>query len=214
MRIRNILYVTFFYTCLINLNYSKAKDSDFITIGTLLPYSGVYTLLGEEITNALELSFTEVNYTVKGKTLKIVKADTEVKPNIALQKARKLISSNKVDILVGPVSSSVALAIRDLVVQTRTPLIIPNAGANIITGKKCSKFITRMSFSNYQINAPMGKWIANQGIEKVFLLAPNYTAGKEQMNAFKNNFISSGGTIVGEEYTPFRKTKDFGWGIY
>ena len=56
----------------------------------------------------------------------------------------------------------------------------------------------------------MGTWLANQGIKTAFLLAPNYAAGKEMMTAFKDNFEAAGGTILGEEYTPFRKTKDFG----
>ena len=103
-----------------------------------------------------------------------------------------------------------ALAIRDLVVSTKTPFIVANAGANQITGKKCSKYIIRVSFSNYQINAPMGPWLANYGIKTAFLLSANYAAGKEQMNAFKSTFEASGGKIIGEEYTPHRKTKDFG----
>ena len=98
----------------------------------------------ESITNPDEF------WNIHGKRIELLKGDTEVKPNIALQKARKLISSDKVDILVGPVSSSVALAIRNLVVQSKTPLIIPNAGANVLTGEKCSKFITRISFNSYR----------------------------------------------------------------
>jgi branched-chain amino acid transport system substrate-binding protein len=47
-------------------------------------------------------------------------------------------------------------------------------------------------------------------VKTAFLLAPNYAAGKEQMGAFKSTFEASGGKIIGEEYTPFRKTKDFG----
>ena len=188
--------------------FANAKDT--IKIGTLLPYSGVYTVLGEEITNAMILAFEEVGNSINGKTIELIKGDTEVKPNIALQKARKLVSSDKVDILVGPVSSSVALAIRNLVVQSKTPLIIPNAGANVLTGEKCSKFITRISFSNYQINAPMGTWLAESGVKSAFLLAPDYAAGKEMMSAFRTKFEEAGGEILGEEYTPFRKTKDFG----
>ena len=86
-------------------NSSLSFSKDTIKIGTLLPYSGVYTVLGEEITNAMSLAFEEVNNTVNGKNIEIIRGDTEVKPNIALQKSRKLISSDKVDILVGPVSS-------------------------------------------------------------------------------------------------------------
>ena len=206
-------FVKFFisaYLIIYSLSSAYSEDKDIIKIGTLLPYSGVYTVLGEEITNAMELAFEEENNEIFGKKIKVIRGDTEVKPNIALQKGRKLISSDKVDILVGPVSSSVALAIRDLVVQTKTPLIIPNAGANVLTRDKCSKFITRISFSNYQINAPMGTWMAKKGIKTAFLLAPDYAAGKEMMEAFREKFEAEGGKILGEEYTPFRKTKDFG----
>ena len=210
MNIKNIIIKLFFIILIGFYSSSISYSKDNIKIGTLLAYSGDYSVLGEEITNAMSLAFDEIDNTINGKSIEIIRGDTEVKPNIALQKSRKLISSDKVDILVGPVSSSVALALRDIVVQTKTPLIIPNAGANILTDAKCSKFITRISFSNYQINAPMGTWLANKGIKTAFLLAPNYAAGKEMMSAFKENFEAAGGTILGEEYTPFRKTKDFG----
>ena len=199
MNAKNLVIKLFLILLFNTFNSSISFSKDTIKIGTLLPYSGVYTVLGEEITNAMSLAFEEVNNTVNGKNIEIIRGDTEVKPNIALQKSRKLISSDKVDILVGPVSSSVALALRDIIVQTKTPLIIPNAGANVLTDEKCSKFITRISFSNYQINAPMGTWLANQGIKTAFLLAPNYAAGKEMMTAFKDNFEAAGGTILGEE---------------
>ena len=202
-----LLFVfSFFLYCTV----AKADSDKTIKIGMILPYSGAVAIIGEEITNALELAFEEVNYEVSGRKLKIIRADTEYKPNIALKKARELIASEKVDILAGTVSSSVALAIRDLVVSTKTPFIVANAGANQITGKKCSKYIIRVSFSNYQINAPMGPWLANYGIKTAFLLSANYAAGKEQMKAFKSTFEASGGKIIGEEYTPHRKTKDFG----
>ena len=210
MYIKKIILKISFISLILFNSVSISNSADTIKVGTLLPYSGVYTVLGEEITNAMILAFDEVGNSISGKNIEVIKGDTEVKPNIALQKARKLISSNKVDILVGPVSSSVALAVRNLVVQSKTPLIIPNAGANVLTGEKCSKFITRISFSNHQINAPMGTWLAKSGIKSAFLLAPDYAAGKEMMKAFKTNFEEAGGKILGEEYTPFRKTKDFG----
>ena len=139
MNAKNIVIKLFLILLFNTYNSSISFSKDTIKIGTLLPYSGVYTVLGEEITNAMSLAFEEVNNTVNGKNIEIIRGDTEVKPNIALQKSRKLISSDKVDILVGPVSSSVALALRDIIVQTKTPLIIPNAGANVLTDEKCSR---------------------------------------------------------------------------
>ena len=93
-----VKYFILTYSIIYFLSSAYSEDEDIIKIGTLLPYSGVYTVLGEEITNAMELAFQEENNEIFGKKIKVIRGDTEVKPNIALQKGRKLISSNKVDI--------------------------------------------------------------------------------------------------------------------
>jgi branched-chain amino acid transport system substrate-binding protein len=90
------------------------------------------------------------------------------------------------------------------------PLIVANAGNDEATGASCSPFITRMSFSNGQINRPMGTWMAEQGVKKVFTLAPDYAAGRQMIEAFTETFTAAGGEIVGQEFTPFQKTQDFG----
>jgi branched-chain amino acid transport system substrate-binding protein len=90
------------------------------------------------------------------------------------------------------------------------PLIVANAGNDEATGADCSPYITRMSFSNSQINRPMGTWMHEQGIGKVFTLAPDYAAGRQMIDAFTASFIAAGGEVVGQEFTPFQKTQDFG----
>jgi branched-chain amino acid transport system substrate-binding protein len=67
-----------------------------------------------------------------------------------------------------------------------------------------------MSFSNGQVNRPMGNWMYEQGIRKVFTLAPDYAAGRQMIDAFAQTFTAAGGEIVGQEFTPFQKTQDFG----
>ena len=91
MNAKNIVIKLFLILLFNTYNSSISFSKDTIKIGTLLPYSGVYTVLGEEITNAMSLAFEEVNNTVNGKNIEIIRGDTEVKPNIALQKSRKLI---------------------------------------------------------------------------------------------------------------------------
>ena len=84
-----LLFVfSFFLYCTV----AKADSDKTIKIGMILPYSGAVAIIGEEITNALELAFEEVNYEVSGRKLKIIRADTEYKPNIALKKAREPVS--------------------------------------------------------------------------------------------------------------------------
>ena len=139
----------------------------------------------------------------------LIKEDSEVRPKIGLNKTKKLVFQDKVDLLVGPVASNVAGAMRDFVHNAKVPLIIPNAGNNLLTGEKCSPWVLRTSFSNDQINRVMGPWLFNRGYRTLFLMAPDYAAGHQMMEAVRRGFEGAGGKIVGEEFPPLRETKDF-----
>ncbi|MBF0276382.1 MAG: ABC transporter substrate-binding protein [SAR324 cluster bacterium] len=181
-----------------------------VKVGMILPYSGVYAGLGKEITRAFELGLEVFGDEVNGRKIVLVQEDTEGKPNSGLSKTKKLIFSDKVDVLVGPVSSGVLAAMRDTVHNSKTPFVIANAGHDGISGAKCSPWIVRTSFSNRQVVRPMGKWMYDNGYRKVYLMAPDYAAGHQMMDHFKAGFKEAGGTIIGEEYPPLQGTKDFG----
>ncbi len=185
---------------------AAAKD---IKVGLLLPYSGVYAALGNDIDAGFALGLEQFG----GETdvsFEIIREDTEVKPPVALGKAKKLILQEKVDVMAGVVSSGVLGALRDMVHGAGVPLIVANAGNDEATGINCSPYITRMSFSNGQVNRPMGTWMYDQGIRKVYTLAPDYAAGRQMIDGFATSFAAAGGEIVGQEFTPFQKTQDFG----
>jgi branched-chain amino acid transport system substrate-binding protein len=180
-----------------------------IKVGLLLPYSGVYAALGEEIDAGFTLGLDAFG-AESGATFGIVREDTEAKPPVGLAKTRKLILEDEVDVLAGIVSSGVLGAVRDVVDGAGVPLIVANAGNDEATGEACSPYIVRMSFSNGQVNRPMGAWMHEQGIRKVYTLAPDYAAGRQMIDAFAATFTAAGGEIVGQEFTPFQKTQDFG----
>ncbi len=180
-----------------------------IKIGLLLPYSNVYAVLGESITDGLSLVFERAGWTVTGRRVELIKEDDEVNPQVGLRKAKKLIESDGVDFLVGPVSSGVLAAIRDTVHQARQILIVANAGNDEISRDRCSRYILRASFSNWQPNAPMGSWVAAHIAKEAYLVAPKYAAGFDMMRAFKETFVAAGGKVVGEDYTPFPVNEDF-----
>jgi branched-chain amino acid transport system substrate-binding protein len=175
--------------------------------GLLLPYSGVYAALGKEIDEGFMLAIDEAGLT---NGISVVREDTEAKPPVGLAKARKLVLEDQVDVIAGVVSSGVLAAIRDYIDGEKVPLIVANAGNDEITGQRCSKYITRVSFSNSQVNRPMGKYLYDRGIKKVYTLGPDYAAGHQQIDAFSEAFKAAGGEIVGADYTPFQKTQDFG----
>ncbi len=177
-----------------------------VKVGILLPYSGVYAVLGESITQAMELVFARESWTVAGRKIELIKEDTEAKPPVGIRKADKLIDSDKVDILTGPVHSGVLMGMRDKVHNSKTILIVSNAGADVISRERCSKWIFRTSFSNWQTNWPMGGWVAKNVSKEVFLVAPNYQAGKDMMNAFKETYLPAGGKVVAEDYPKLSET--------
>jgi branched-chain amino acid transport system substrate-binding protein len=176
-------------------------------VGLLLPKSGNYAALGEEIDGGFVMALEEAGM---AGDFTIVREDTEVKPPVGVAKARKLVLQDEVDVIVGIVSSGVLGAVRDFVDGSRVPLIVANAGNNAATGESCSKYIIRVSFSNGQVNRPMGQWMKDQGINTVYTLAPDYAAGHQMIETFTKAFTDAGGEVVGSEFTPFGKTKDFG----
>ena len=186
-----------------------AQAEETIKIGVVLPYSGVYASLGGDITDGMQLAFDLYGSEIAGRKIVLITEDSEVKPNVGLTKTKKLVFQDKVDLLVGPVASNVAGAMRDFVHNAKIPLIIPNAGNNLLNGEKFSPWVIRTSFSNDQINRVMGPWLYEQGHRTLYLMAADYSAGHQMMEAVRRGFTEAGGEIVREEYPPLRETKDF-----
>lgn len=182
----------------------SAAFAEDIKVGMILPYSGVYAALGQDIDDGFTLGLDTFGQGVA--TFDIVREDDETKPPVGLAKTKKLILQDEVDVLTGIVSSGVLGAIRDTVDGAGVPLIVSNAGNDEATGEACSPYITRVSFSNHQVNTPMGQWMVDQGVKKVFTIAPDYAAGRQMIDAF----TAAGGEVVGQEWPAFRKTQDFG----
>ncbi len=177
-----------------------------IKIGVVLPYTGVYAVLGESITQAMELVFARENWSVAGRKIEMIKEDDEMKPPVGIRKTEKLIDSDKVDILTGPVHSGILMGMRDKVHSSKTILIVSNAGADVISRERCSRWIFRTSFSNWQPCQPMGGWVAKNVSKEVFQVAPNYQAGKDMMGAFRETFVPAGGKVVAEDYPKLGET--------
>jgi len=177
-----------------------------VKIGLVLPYTGVYAVLGESITQAMELVFARESWTVAGRKIEMIKEDDEMKPPVGLRKTEKLIDSDKVDILTGPVHSGILMGMRDKVHNSKTILIVSNAGADAISRERCSRWIFRTSFSNWQPCQPMGGWVAKNVAKEVFQIAPNYQAGKDMMGAFRETFVPGGGKVVAEDYPKLGET--------
>ncbi|HAJ06474.1 MAG TPA: ABC transporter substrate-binding protein [Chloroflexi bacterium] len=178
------------------------------TIGLLLPFSGIYASLGESIYNGMRIYFDEIQNKVAGNNLFIIAEDTEMKPDVAQQKARKLIEQDNVDLVTGIVSTGVLYGLRDYFHNNKKFLICSNAGGNKISREMKSPYIWRSSFSNWQPNWPLGIWAYENVATKVFVSAPDYGAGHNMVDAFSNSFQSAGGKIINKQFTPFPSMGD------
>jgi branched-chain amino acid transport system substrate-binding protein len=185
---------------------AHAQSTEPIKVGVVLPYTGVYAELGVSITQGMKLVFARENDRVAGRKILMVQEDDEMKPPVGIRKMEKLIDSDKVDILTAPVHSGILMGMRDKVHSSKTILIVSNAGADAISRERCSRWIFRASFSNWQPNQPMGGWVAKHVGKEAFLLAPNYQAGKDMMEAFKETFVPAGGKVVAEDYPKLGET--------
>lgn len=175
-----------------------------VRIGVLLPYTGTYATLGEAITDAMKLRIAEAGETVGGRPLEFVIIDSEAQPTKATQNTRKLISKERVDFLIGPVHSGVALAMANVLKGRDTPImIIPNAGANALTRSRCARNIFRASFSNWQTSYPCGKVMADDGHKTIVTMTWKYAAGEENAAAASEHFAKLGGKTLKQIWVPF-----------
>jgi branched-chain amino acid transport system substrate-binding protein len=181
---------------------AAAGASGTLKIGLLSGFSGPYAAFGPDMANSIEVYLDQHGGKIGGLNVSVVQEDESATPQEALLKARKLVEQDRVNVLMGLVSSANALAVRDLLDGSKTPTIITNAGADDITGSKRSQYIIRVSFSSWQQGAPSGKFAIDQGWKNVVGTAPDYAAGYEQLGGFADTFTQAGGTVVDKVYPP------------
>ena len=174
-----------------------------IKVGMMLPYTGTYAALGNAIENGFRLYVQEQGGKLAGRDIEYVKLDDESQPSKATDNVNKLIKRDHVDVLVGTVHSGVALAMAKAAKDSNTLLIIPNAGADAITGPMCANNIVRSSFSNWQPGYAMGVVAGQKGVKKAMTITWNYAAGAESTKGFAEGLEKNGGNVVKQLNLPF-----------
>jgi branched-chain amino acid transport system substrate-binding protein len=182
-----------------NTALSSAALAEDVKIGMVVTLSGPPAALGQQIVDGFNLALEQNGGKLGGQSVNLIVEDDELKPDVALLKAKSLIERDKVDIVVGTVFSNLLQAIFKPVTQSKTFLISPNAGPSTFAGKNCNPYFFVTSYQNNQ-NAEVSGMIANEeGFEKVVLMVPNYQAGRDNVAGYKQTFK---GEIADEIYTP------------
>ncbi len=177
-----------------------------IKIGFISTFSGPTAAIGNDMRNAFELGLDHLGRKLGGLPVEVIYEDDTQKPDVGVQKTQKLIESDKVDFIVGYIWSNVLLASLKPLVDLKTVTVVTNAGASAFAGELCSPYVFSTSWQNDQTPEAMGMYMNQKGVKSVFLIGPNYAAGKDMLAGVK---ITYKGKVLGEELTRWPDQLDF-----
>jgi branched-chain amino acid transport system substrate-binding protein len=181
---------------------AQDKAADKLKIGLITTLSGPPAAIGQQQRNGLMLALKELGGKLGGRDVELLVQDDELKPDVAVSKVKAFIERDKVDFVVGPVFSNILAAILKPVTESGTFMISPNAGTSSFAGKDCNPNLFVVSYQNDQNAETMGKYAQDSGLKKVFLMAPNYQAGKDELAGFKRYYKSE---VADEVYVPLNQ---------
>jgi len=187
-------------------SWAQAKP---LKIGVLEPISGVYAEAGQRQVKGMQMAFEQYGSEVAGRPIKLIVEDDELNPQVALRKARKLVESDEVDLLMGVISSGVAYSMKDYATRTKKILVLTAGGADGVMRKaNYSPYVFGVRAATWQVSSPMGKWLARK-YKRVFITGPDYALGIEMTKGFKDGWFKAGGPPpVGEVLAPLN-TNDY-----
>ncbi|CUU16807.1 Benzoate transport innermembrane translocator CDS [Bradyrhizobium sp.] len=176
-----------------------------IKLGVVVTLSGPAAALGQQVRDGFALAVKDLGGKMGGRDVEVIVADDELKPDAAVTKVKGLLERDKVDFVVGPIFSNILQAIHRPITESKTFLISPNAGPSTFAGKDCNPFFYVTSYQNDQVHEILGKVAQDRGYKRMYLMVPNYQAGKDSVAGFKLDYK---GEIVEESYMPLN-TLDF-----
>ncbi|MDO5500391.1 MAG: ABC transporter substrate-binding protein [Propionibacteriaceae bacterium] len=180
-----------------------------VKIGVSVPKSGVYAALGKDMEQGFKLYLEQNDNKLGGKDVELVEVDEGAGPQTGVPATERLITQDQVGAVVGIVNSATAAGLQRTFNEAQVPLIVTNAGADTLT-ETPSDYIWRTSFTNGGVAEALGAKAKEElGDGSVFLMAPDYAAGKEATAGFKRAFEAAGGQIAGEAFSPFGQTTDY-----
>ncbi|PIT04442.1 ABC transporter substrate-binding protein [Bradyrhizobium nitroreducens] len=185
------------------LNPAVAQEK--IKLGVVVTLSGPAAALGQQVRDGFALAVKDLGGKMGGRDVEVIVADDELKPDAAVTKVKGLLERDRVDFVVGPIFSNILQAIHRPVTESKTFLISPNAGPSTFAGKDCNPFFYVTSYQNDQVHEILGKVAQDRGYKRMYLMVPNYQAGKDSVAGFKLDYK---GEIVEESYMPLN-TLDF-----
>lgn len=172
--------------------------ADTLKIGMITTLSGPGAGLGIDIRDGFALAVEHAGGKLGGQDTQVIEADDQQKPDVAVGLANRMVERDRVQMVTGVVWSNLALAMLPTLAGGQTFFISPNAGPSQLAGAQCNPYFFNAAYQNDQIHEAVGKHVQDEGFKKVYLMAPNYPAGKDGLAGFKRYFK---GEVAGEVYT-------------
>ncbi|MHC1724430.1 MAG: ABC transporter substrate-binding protein [Syntrophobacteraceae bacterium] len=193
---KSAIYISLILLSLLLSGAAVAADK--IKIGYMATMSGPGASLGIDILDGFKLGIKHCGDKLGGLPVDLIVGDDQLKPEVGVQVATRMLEKDKVDLITGIVFSNVMMAIAKPVTETGTFLVSANAGPSPLAGEGCLPNLFTVSWQNDQTHEAMGKYLQEKGVKRLYLMAPNYQAGKDGLEGFKRYFK---GEIIKEVYT-------------
>lgn len=181
----------------ITLGASIAAQAEALKIGFLTTLTGPLAAIGTHARDGFLLAVKQHNGRLGGLDTQVVVEDDALQPDRALQRTRQFLERDKVDFVVGMITSNVLQATYQAVTESGTFLIGVNAGTSIFAGERCSPYFFSTSWENNQVPEAMGKYAQDRGYRRIVTLAPNFQGGRDATAGFKHHFK---GEVLDEIY--------------
>src|SRR3954451_13038699 len=173
-----------------------------VKIGFISTFSGPQGVMGTFMKESVELALDHLGHKMNGREVEMVYGDDQFKPDVGVQVAEQMLKKDQVDFVSGIIWSNVMMAVVPVVTGAGKIMVGTNAGASPLAGSQCNKLYFTTSWNNDQTPEAMGKFLTDTGINDLYVMAPNYQAGKDMVAGLKRYYK---GRIVEEVYTKFQQ---------
>src|SRR3954454_24304648 len=173
-----------------------------IKIGFITTLSGPPAIIGKHMKDSVDLALDHLGHKMGGMEVEMFYGDDQFKPEVGVQLAEEMLEKNQVDFMAGIIWSNVMMAVGPVVTGAGKIMVGANAGASPLAGAQCNELYFSASWNNDQSPEAMGKYLQDKGINDLYVLAPNYQAGKDMVAGLKRYYK---GRIVEEVYTKFQQ---------
>ena len=181
---------------------APAMAADKVKIGFVTTLTTPAGVIGQDMVDAVNLAMEDIGGKMGGLDVELIIEDDGFKPEIGKQKTDKLVKQDDVQFVAGYIWSHVLLASRKSALDAGKFLISSNAGPSQIAGKLCHQNFFSTSWQNDQTPMAMGEVLNQQGVKSIYIMAPNYAAGKNMVSGVERTFK---GKVAGKDMTKWGK---------